>query len=189
MQVKDKRRSWRGIAVLGIVCLVFQLALAPNISLGNGHANFALVFAAVVALTTGGGTGVVCGFLAGLIFDLSSTGPIGLMAFLLTAMAYPLGMEVRDRLAEDAYMTYLPVAVACLIVSFVYNLAMLLVGEASSVLDLIVFRTLPTALLTFVAYIPFALVLGHTRRAGGKRLGTPSVQGARRAARRSGLVR
>ena len=101
MQVKDKRKSRRGVGVLALVCLVCHLALAPNIALGNGHANFALVFAEVVALSVGGPTGVLCGFLGGLVYDLSSTGPIGLMAFLLTAAAYPLGMEVHDRIGED----------------------------------------------------------------------------------------
>lgn len=185
MQVKDKRKSRRGVGVLALVCLVCHLALAPNIALGNGRANFALVFAEVVALSVGGPTGVLCGFLGGLVYDLSSTGPIGLMAFLLTAAAYPLGMEVHDRIGEDPGSTYVPVAVTTLVVTFVYHLAMLLVGQSTSFFEGVVFRTLPTALLTFLAYIPFAVVLGRSTRGGGRRLGTPSVQGARRAARHS----
>ena len=35
MQVADKTRDARGTAILAVVCLVLQLALAPNIALGN----------------------------------------------------------------------------------------------------------------------------------------------------------
>ena len=44
MQVADKNRDRRGTLVLAIVCAVLQLALAPNIGIGNGRANFALIF-------------------------------------------------------------------------------------------------------------------------------------------------
>ena len=76
MQVKDSVRSRRDFGLLAVICLVVQIALAPNIALGNGRANMALVFAGLASLMIGGRTGVVCGFVAGLIFDLSTTGPI-----------------------------------------------------------------------------------------------------------------
>ena len=80
MQVADRNREARTTVVLAVACLVLQLALAPNLALGNGRANFALVFAACVALTKGGQRAVISGFVAGLVFDLSTTGPVGLMA-------------------------------------------------------------------------------------------------------------
>ena len=55
MQISDKNREARGIALTAIICAVLQLAIAPNVGLGNGRANLALVFAATVALTSGGG--------------------------------------------------------------------------------------------------------------------------------------
>jgi len=59
MQISDKNREARGIALTAIICAVLQLAIAPNVGLGNGRANLALVFAATVALTSGGGRAVV----------------------------------------------------------------------------------------------------------------------------------
>ena len=64
MQISDKNREARGIALTALICAVLQLAIAPNVGLGNGRANLALVFAATVALTTGGGRAVLCGFLS-----------------------------------------------------------------------------------------------------------------------------
>ena len=99
MQISDKNREARGIALTAIICAVLQLAIAPNVGLGNGRANLALVFAATVALTSGGGRAVVCGFFAGLFYDLSTTGPIGLMALLLSVCGFALGGEGRNRLS------------------------------------------------------------------------------------------
>lgn len=152
--------------MLGVVCAVLQLALAPNLGLGNGRANFALIFSACVALQMGGRRAVVAGFLSGLFFDLSTTGPVGLTAFCLSVSSFLLGSEERNRMAGDLATTMALFSGACLAVSLAYHLAMLLVGQADSIIDVVVFRTLPTALLTVVCFFPFAYYFSRVRVAG-----------------------
>ncbi len=166
MQVADKNRDVRSIVLLAVLCAVLQLALAPNLGLGNGRANFALIFSACVSLGMGGRRGVLAGFAAGLFFDLSTTGPVGLMAFCLTVSSYLLGTECRNRMAGDFATPVALFSGAALGVSLVYHLAMLLVGQADSLLDVIVFRTLPTALLTIVFFLPFAYYSSRVRASG-----------------------
>ena len=166
MQVADRTRDVRGTVLLAVACAVLQLAVAPNVGIGNGRANFALVFAACVALRHGGRRGVVTGFLSGLFFDLSTTGPIGLMAFCLTVACYALGIEVRDRMAGELSSTMAHFAAVSLGVSLVYHLAMLLVGQAGSLIDVVVFRTLPTWALTVVSFLPFAYYYSRLRASG-----------------------
>lgn len=166
MIVADKNRDARTVVVLAVLCAVLQLALAPNLALGNGRANFALIFSALIAMLMGGARGVIAGFVSGLFFDLSTTGPIGLMAFCLTVSSYVLGMEGRDRMAGDFGTSVLLFIAADLGVSLVYHLAMLLVGQASSIIDVLFLRTLPTALLTFVFFLPFAYYFARVRAAG-----------------------
>ena len=166
MQIQDRNRQRRTIVVLAVICGVLQLSFAHVIGLGSGHPNFALVFALCMALTRGGTTGVVCGFAAGLFFDLTTTGPMGLMALLLTVCAYLIGYKVRNGLAENTQAALVQGAIASFGVSLVYSLAMLVTGDASSILDVVVFRALPTALLSFLAFIPFALVLSRRGRQG-----------------------
>lgn len=163
MQVANRNREVRTIIILAVLCLVLQLAIAPNVALGSGRANFALIFTACVALISGGGTAVVGGFVSGLLFDLSSTGPIGLMAFCLTLMGYVLGVMLREQLAGDPVAILVHVGMCALVVSLAYHLAMLLVGATSSFVDTFVYRALPTALLTFVFFLPFAYVFGRMR--------------------------
>lgn len=166
MQVADKNKQVRGTILLAILCALLQLALAPNVGIGNGRANFALVFAGVVALGQGGRRGVVLSFLAGLFFDLCSTEPIGLMACCLTVSSLLLGVECRNRIAGDLAGSMALFCGSAAAVSLVQSLAMLLVGQASSLLDVIVLRALPTALLTCVAFVPFAYYYSRVRAAG-----------------------
>lgn len=172
MRVADRNRETRTTVVLAVVCLVAQLALAPNVALGNGRANFCLVFAASVALASGGTRAVVSGFVAGLVFDLSSTGPVGLMAFCLTLAAFALSGTARERVAGDFVPCVSRFAVIDGAVALVYHLAMLLVGQSDSLIDAVALRALPTAALTLVAFLPFAYLLTRVRVPGSS-LGSP----------------
>ena len=184
MQVADKNRDRRGTLILAIVCAVCQLALAPNIGIGNGRANFALIFTACVAFNVGGRRGVLAGFFAGLCFDLSTPGPVGLMAGCCAAAAYLMGQEGRNRMAGEFGATVAEFSVATLVGALINHFAMLVVGQSSSLLDVLVLRTLPTALLTIIAFLPFAwfysrstgggpsLSMGGRPRGGGSPLST-----------------
>lgn len=173
MQIADKSHDTKGLVILAVVCAVLQLALAPNIALSNGRANFALVFAACIALSRGGSQSVLAGFFAGLFFDLSTTGPIGLMAFILSIASYVLGLERRNRMAADFAANVVSFSVGSLACAFVYSLAMLLVGNASSLIDVLFFRTVPTAFLTILGFLPFAYYFSRVRPSG------PSLSGGR----------
>ena len=165
MQIQDKNRTRKTIVILALICGVLQLALAHVIGLGSAHPNFCFVFAACMALLQGGTTGVICGFAAGLFFDLTTTGPIGLMSLLLTLCAFLLGAKVRNTFSDNPQAAYVEGAIAALAVSLVYSLAMLVTGDSASIIDVVFFRAFPTAILTFVAFVPFALVLSHRSRA------------------------
>ena len=51
MQVTDRNARRRITVILAVVCCVLQLALAPNVGIGNGRINFMLVLAACIALS------------------------------------------------------------------------------------------------------------------------------------------
>lgn len=177
MRVADRNRDVRTTVILAVLCLVLQLALAPNIGLGNGRANFALVFTVCLSLSAGGSAAVIAGFVSGLLFDLSTTAPIGLMAFCLTVVGFALGSSARERVAGDLGTSVAYAAMASLAVAIVYHIAMLLVGRTDSIVDALFLRALPTALLTIVAFLPFAYyfacvrthgsALGRGRHSGG----------------------
>lgn len=156
MQVKDANKHRRATALLAVGCLLLQIALAPNLALGNGRANFALVFVGVYALSVGGRSGVVAGFLAGLVYDLLTTGPFGLMSCIGTLFAYGLGREARNRFADGFVASLSTFGIGLFAAMAAYNLTMLLVGESADFFDILFLRSLPSYALTFVCFLPFA---------------------------------
>lgn len=173
MQIRDKYARRRFLLVLALVCAFLEIGVAPNIQIMSGSINFALIFASVVALMFGGPIGVVSGFLAGFFFDLSTTGPIGLMALLLSISSYILGIEVRNRLVEDTQAAIKNAAIAIVAVSLLYSLLMLASGNTASFADALLLRALPTSAATFIVFIPFAVALSRKGSRG------PDLSGAR----------
>ncbi|MCI1665290.1 MAG: rod shape-determining protein MreD [Atopobiaceae bacterium] len=168
MKVNDSNRSRKTLATLAVICGVLQVALAPNIGIANGRANFAFVLAVIVALRYGGRISILTGFGAGLFFDLTSSGPIGLMALELTVMSFLLGSEERDKLSEDPGASIQLTIIASVVVAILYNLSMMLVGQSVSVIDALFLRALPTALLSCIGFAPFMYFL--SRGSSGPRL-------------------
>ena len=176
MQIKDANKHRRSTALLAVGCLLLQIALAPNIALRNGRANFALVFTGVYALSVGGRSGVVAGFLSGLVFDLLTTGPFGLMSGIATVFAFGLGREARNRFADGFVASLSAFGIGLLAALATYNLAMLVVGESADFFDILFLRTFPSFALTFVCFLPFARHQVRTA-SQGHGLGTGNASG------------
>lgn len=177
MQIKDSTKNRRNGIVLAIVCFLLQVMIAPNVGMDTGRFNFALIYAGVYALSRGGRNAVVAGFVAGLLFDLLTTGPIGLMAGLLTVFSFALGSEERNRFSDGFVASLSAFGVGALVVTLLYHLTMVMLGDANSVVDLVFVRVLPTFALTFMGFLPFAYLQvrkamsGHGKHLGGKASG------------------
>ena len=156
MQVNDTLRSRRMLFLFAGVCLLLQVCLAPYIGFDNGRINFAIVFSGIYALSRGGRPAVVAGFVAGLLYDLLTTGPIGLCAAICTVTSYFLGMEERNRFADGFVGPTSSFGIAALASLLVYHLCMLLVGFGTGFIELVFLRVLPSFAMTFICYIPFA---------------------------------
>lgn len=165
MQVKDPNRNRKHILVIAVICAVLHLALAPHIHILNGSVNFCLIGAAVLALSIGGSQTVITGFAFGLMYDLTTTGPVGLMAFELCIASYVMGIEQRNRLAEERAAAIEMFAIVCVVVELFYGVAMLMVGDSQSVLAVLGLKVLPSVVLDLVAYAILALLLrsNHTK--------------------------
>ena len=181
MEIKNTNKSRRSTVTLALLCFVLQVAIASNIGLEHGRANLALVFSGVYALWKGGRRGVLAGFLAGVLYDLLTTGPYGLMAGLCTLVAYGLGLEARNRFVDGMVSAITSFGIASLLSLLAYHLTMTLLGEANGVIDMFVLRTLPSFAMTLVAFLPFAY--WHVRE-GGKGHGLGS--GAKGASAKRG---
>lgn len=162
MIVNDPTKSRRQAVILGIVLGILQLALVPNVGIGNGRANLALIFTAYMCMGGNSQQAPIVGFCAGLFFDLCSSGPIGLMALLLTIAGWGMSIAGQARMADDpvsSTMFFAPVAGA---VSLIYCVVLMATGQVSSLLDAIVFRALPGFVLDVIAFLIVALIIART---------------------------
>ena len=179
MQVSDTNKESKTIGVLALVCALLQLGIAPLFGIADGRMNLALVFAGLMAFMFGGRRAILLSFCAGMFFDLTTTGPIGLMAFELPVMSFLLGSASRNRLIEDRSESLKEFAIGDIAVSLIYGIFMLLLGQSSSIGDIVLLRVIPTFALSFVAFAAFAFFLS-----GGS--GSPRSRSPRRSGLRSG---
>ena len=156
MQINDTNKQRRSHIVLAIGCFLLQVMLSPNVGMEYGRINFAVIYAGVYALAVGGRQAIIAGFLSGLLYDALTTGPLGVMGCLFTIMCYALGLEERNRFSDGFVSSLSAFGVAAFLVFVFYHIALSLLGDTASFIDILFMRVLPSFALTFVCFLPFA---------------------------------
>lgn len=147
---------------IAVACALLHLALAPQLRPFGGTINFMLVLTASAAISTDSRSMVYIGFFSGLLYDLTTTGPIGLMSLLLALVGYGVAMVSRG-LSSGIGMETLRVVIAAILgVNLVYSIAMILLGIESSLLVSVGVHGLASTVLDVLACVPFLLVAGSS---------------------------
>lgn len=187
MEVHDKYSARRTVGILAVVCVVLQMALSTQISIGGGTVNFMLILTGTVALLSGSRAGCVAGFLAGTLYDFTMPVPAGLMMLILSVTGFILGSGERNRLAEQLDVSLKLFAIACCAVNLVYAIALLLIGTQSDILTAIFGHGVASILLDVIFALPFFYVLaradlgqGFARRPNSLRTANAKRGGAKR---------
>ena len=94
------------------ICVILQLMVAPNIRIALATPNFLLIATVIAAILKGPRFGCTIGFIAGLLFDLVTTGPFGAMCAILTLAGFLIGRFARGLILESVWMTIALVAIA-----------------------------------------------------------------------------
>lgn len=125
--------------------IMLQLAIAPCIEILGIMPNFVLVFVGVAAMFRPSDSMMVVGFAAGLVYDLVSSGTPGVMAGLLSLVAFCTS-RASMRLGNDTLAVSLLITMAAsLLVETCYALFYVATTDAV-LLDAIVRRALPCSL-------------------------------------------
>lgn len=162
MIVNDANARRKVALIAFAICAACQVILAPNLPLANGRPNFMLIFAGSMALCYGGTFGILASFGAGLFFDIVSSGPVGLMAFLLTLMAAVIGREDRNVIADATPQALRISCLAAPAVELAAQLVLMAIGQGGALLDTLGLRWLPASVLDIVFFLPFLLCLSRT---------------------------
>ena len=176
MEIRDKYKYHRVIAMLAIICALLQLMFAPHIHILGGALNFMMILTVSVALIGGSRYGCCTGFFAGLFYDLTTSSPMGLMMLLLTVIGFVLGSSERNRVVEqivDAIKMTFAVSIAS---NMLYGIALLMLHVEHSFVQAVFIHGLMTGVITALFAIPFMFILSRTDmgqgfagRAGGTR--------------------
>lgn len=143
------------IAVGAVVAALLQVLVAPHIGLFSAMPNFPVVFALLVAVVRPSSFGPVLPFLLGLFCDLFCGGPVGAMAFSLTAFSMATA-TILSRMSNDSrLMAVLVMGFGLLLVELSYGVFLLLFGYNANILEAVAYRVGPCFLYDLVV----ALVL------------------------------
>ncbi len=160
------RRALPTIAAL-FVAVVMQVAIAPNIAIGRAVPNFMLLVVVALALTEGPAAGASAGFVAGVLFDLLGSGPIGPAALVLTVVGYLAGSLSANMFAEGWRLPVTVVLIASLLAELSYGVVLAILGVGQPFWSTFAAVMLPTAVyngvLALLAF-PFLARLLRTDR-------------------------
>lgn len=157
----------RAILILAaVVAFLLQMFLAPHIAIGYAVPNFMVCICMVAAVVRARDFGYVLPFVMGLLFDLISGGPVGVMAFCLTAFSAGSAWFYDRANNDTSFMMLLTLAVGLFLVEIAYGTFNLLFGYAANPLEALVFRTLPCYLFDLVISVIGCLVVSRLSSGG-----------------------
>ncbi len=129
----------------GVIAVLLQVIVAPNIAIFSAMPNFVLAYTGIVAMLCRENKIIVLAFALGLAYDLLGSNPVGLMAGLLVLVAFIAG-RAYDMFGNDTVFVPLAVSMVCsLLVELVYALALAALGLDMPLGDAVLLRALPCA--------------------------------------------
>ncbi|MEA5074922.1 MAG: rod shape-determining protein MreD [Coriobacteriia bacterium] len=141
-------------ALLG--AFVLQVMIAPHISVFGVTPNLLLLVVITLAFVEGSSAGATAGFIAGLLMDLLSAGPIGAWALVMTVTGYLSG-SLRQNLFAEGWLAPVTVGIiAALVADFAYLVVVTVIGVGPAFWQalgrLVLPRALYNAVLVMLAY-------------------------------------
>lgn len=141
-------------ALLG--ALVLQVMIAPHIAVFGISPNFLLLVVITLAFVEGPSKGAMAGFIAGLLFDLLSTGPVGAWALVMSVTGYLSG-SLQENLFAEGWLAPVTVGIVAALtadLAYLVVVSVLGVGPAfwSAVGRLVLPQAVYNAVLVMLVY-------------------------------------
>jgi rod shape-determining protein MreD len=139
-----------------LAALLLQVALAPYIAIAGIIPNILVLVVITLSFVEGPSRGAIAGFVAGLLLDFLSTGPIGAWALVLSVTGYLAGM-LQENLFAEGWLAPVTVAViAALAADLSYLVVLTVLGVApafwQSLGGVVLPRAVYNAVLVLLAY-------------------------------------
>ncbi len=155
------------IAIGGVLAVLLQVLLAPHIALFSAVPNIAAAYAMAIAVVRPQLYGPILPFVLGLFFDLAGGGPVGAMAFSLTALSSLVAWVLARAGNDSRFVEIAALGFGLLLVELVFGVFLLLFGYNAGFFDAIAYRVAPCAVYDFAIGIALYLLAARFLRAGG----------------------
>lgn len=149
------------IAIAAVVAVLLQVFLAPHLAIGYALPNFLVILCIVVAIRNPRFYSYLLPFILGLVFDVVSGGPIGAMAFSLTAFSAGAAWFYERANNDTVFMAVFNLAVGLLLIELCYGVFLLIFGYGSNPLEALWFRILPCFLYDLVLSVILFLIVSR----------------------------
>ncbi|MBW6469141.1 MAG: rod shape-determining protein MreD [Anaerosomatales bacterium] len=128
------------------VAFLLQAALVPYIAIAGVMPNALLLAAVTIALVKGPRAGMLSGFVAGILFDLLGTGPIGAGAFVFCLVGFISGSVQESTFSDGWVVPLVIVFVASATAEATYAVGLAVLGEGGFSMGSAFRLVLPAAL-------------------------------------------
>jgi rod shape-determining protein MreD len=163
-------------AVIVFVATILQGSWFDALSLGSGSASLLLVVVVSLALLRGSVVGAGAGFAAGLLFDISTYGQLGLTSLLLTLAGFWTGRYGETTGRDRVHAPFLSVAVITVLYELGALIVRFLIGEAAP-FGKLVFGVVPGELvLNLILTAPVYILCRWAVGRHGDELGASEVR-------------
>lgn len=141
----DSLRAFIPALIMAVLGMLLQAILANAISIGHATPNFVIAFAIILsALYPTFGSVVLC-FAMGLLYNLTTSGPVGAMAMALTLLSYLMVQLFRRMEAPNFLFALGIVAITIFLAELFYGLLTAALVSGISVSEALGQRALPCA--------------------------------------------
>jgi rod shape-determining protein MreD len=130
----------------GVVSLLLQIMIAPNISILGVVPNFILGFVVLNAILNTKRRSTLAGFILGFLYDLVAQGPLGIMSFVLAILAYAVSSVNKELLSGSWAIKAVLLLVAAFFGELLHAALLSIVGFDTDFITSFVMRTLPGTL-------------------------------------------
>ena len=170
------------IVAIGLVALLAQIIIAPNIRVASTVPDLVLIVVIIQAIRFPQAPATIFGFSLGLLFDLISSGPFGLMALILTLLSLVVSSLNKGTFTEHWVVELLLMVVASLFGELLYGVVTALVNPDLNFINSLFYIVLPTTLYDALLGLIILLIirlLGDRNRGSMRPGARPSHLGRR----------
>ncbi len=133
-----------------MVAMLLQVAIAPHIAIGRAVPNLFLLVVVTLAFVEGPREGASAGFVAGLLFDLLGTSPVGPAALVLTIVGYTAGALHSHMFAEGWRLPLTVLFITSISAEVAYGVVLSILGAGAAFWQSFTSVMLPAAIYNVV---------------------------------------